>query len=350
MPTILSTENLEIGYQLRKQKKVLLPTPLNVNIKGGELVCLLGSNGVGKSTFLQTLAGLQPAMAGRVLINGLDVHKISLHQKARSISLVLTQKIQASMLSAFELVSFGRYPYTNWLGNLTSSDIHYINKVLKEVGAYHLKNSSVNELSDGECQRIMIARALAQDTSIMLMDEVTAYLDVNGRISMMKLLRNLTRTTGKAIIVSTHDLDLALRYADRICILSKTQSFAFGIPEVMVLGGAFEKMFQEEQMRFDRIGGVFTVEETFWGQYIIISDKRVAKDYIIWTEKALRRIGLTNVEEKENKRIDQQIVFRLEITLFKDRVSWIISKNSSLPHLFHSMESLLEHLISIQKK
>jgi iron complex transport system ATP-binding protein len=189
---------------------------------------------------------MQLPLGGEVRLLGDDIYKLAPPELAKRLSLVLTEKVDVGMLSAYTLVSLGRHPYTNWWGNLTSEHEAIVHWAIKSVGAVHLAQRQVSELSDGERQKIMIARALAQSPTVMLLDEPTAFLDLPRRVEIMQLLRQLTRETNQAILLSTHDLDLALRLADKVWLLTTNGILHVGAPEDLVLSGAFADTFNSE--------------------------------------------------------------------------------------------------------
>ena len=189
---ILHTENLTIGYDKRKEPAVVVAENIGVGLQPGELVCLLGPNGAGKSTLMRTLAGMQPALHGRIYLNQQELSTLTAKEMARHLSVVLTEPINAGMLTGWDLVSLGRHPYTNWAGKLTAVDETAVNQAIAAVGATALAQRHINTLSDGERQKIMIARALAQEPEVMLLDEPTAYLDLPRRVETMHILRSRT--------------------------------------------------------------------------------------------------------------------------------------------------------------
>ena len=242
---IVQLDRLSIGYSQKLDKKVVAQD-ISVDLHAGELVCLLGPNGAGKSTLMRTISGAQKPLGGQVLLDGNSVHEMSAPQLARKLSLVLTERVQAGMLTAYEVVGLGRYPHTNWAGKLTDYDHQIINWSIKMVGADELAGRVLAELSDGERQKIMVARSLAQEPQVMILDEVTAFLDLPRRVEIMHLLRSLAHSTDKAILLSTHDMDLALRSADRLWLLPKGGKLHVGAPEDLVLNGSFEEVFSSE--------------------------------------------------------------------------------------------------------
>jgi iron complex transport system ATP-binding protein len=281
---ILQTHDLTVGYT-RPHRAVA--EGLNLTLAAGELVCLIGPNGVGKSTLLRTIAGLQAPLAGQITLLGDDLAHLSAHDLAQRLSMVLTERVDVGLLPAYHLVALGRHPYTDWSGRLTAHDEVVVRQAIEAVGAVALAHRPVNELSDGERQKIMIARALAQEPDLMLLDEPTAYLDLPRRVETMSLLRRLAHETGRGILLSTHDLDLALRGADRIWLLPHDGPMQTGAPEDLVLSGAFEAAFQGEGVLFDRQTGSFTIAENHRGRIKLEGEGLPA----VWTQRALERAG-----------------------------------------------------------
>lgn len=194
---------------------------INVEIKSGELTCLIGSNGIGKSTLLKTLTGFLPKLSGRLLLDGRDINMLSQRERAKYISIVLTYKSDVQNLSVTEMVGMGRMPYTGFWGKLNTSDQTIVAEAIEMVGIEHLKNRMIQTLSDGERQKVMIAKALAQQTPVILLDEPTSFLDFPSKVEMLQLLHRLAKETNKVVFLSTHDLELALRIADRLVELNK---------------------------------------------------------------------------------------------------------------------------------
>jgi iron complex transport system ATP-binding protein len=303
----LSTENLSIGYVFSKKENFLFHN-LNLHLPAGQLVCFMGPNGIGKSTLIRTLAGLQEPLSGSVKINfGKDGNSISKH-----ISVVLTDKISALNMTAYEVVAFGRYPYLDWNINLSEADKIIIDRSIAQVHIEHLLHQQLHSLSDGQLQMVMIARALAQETPIILLDEPTAHLDLNNRVEIMKLLQHLARTTHKAILVSTHDLDLALQMADLIWLTGRDKSIHTGIPEDLVLNGSFDRIF--EFKGFDlKTGKVH--HEAYAGKSIQLTGE--GSEYL-WTKNALERSGF--------EVSGQTGAIRITILKQKDSLRWRIEE------------------------
>jgi iron complex transport system ATP-binding protein len=283
---ILVSENVSIGYKTPIHENV------NLELLAGELVCLIGPNGAGKSTLIRTLAGMQRPLAGRVLLMGDEVQRMDSRSLAQRLSLVLTERAELGLLTGYALVSLGRHPYTDWAGNLSPRDEKVIRWAVAAVGAEEIAPRYVGELSDGERQKLMIARALAQEPALMILDEPTAFLDLPRRVEMMQLLRRLAHETNRAILLSTHDLDLALRNADKIWLLPRGAKMAVGAPEDLVLNGAFEAAFRSEGVVFDTLTGWFRAPIESQREISVIGNGVRA----IWTERALERAGFLLVK------------------------------------------------------
>ena len=214
---ILSTSNLTIGYQSKKEN-IVIAENLNLNLQSGKLIALIGANGIGKSTLLRTLCGIQKPLSGSVLLNDKDILKYEPLSLAQNLSLVLTDKLPPSNLTVFELVALGRQPYTNWLGKLSDIDLEKVNQAIELTQIQHLSNKKHDEISDGQLQKVLVARALAQDTPLIILDEPTTHLDLLHKVSIFKLLKKLSEATNKCILFSTHDIDLAIQLSDEMIV------------------------------------------------------------------------------------------------------------------------------------
>ena len=247
--TALRTRDLAVGYRTRRTRRAVLER-VNLAVHPGELVCLLGPNGIGKSTLLRTLAKMQPALWGAVELGGADLRSFSQSELARRLGVVLTERIVVEALSVRRIVELGRYPHSGWFGRITDADRRVVDWAIDAVGARHLAERDFSRLSDGERQRVMIARALAQEPMLLVLDEPTAFLDVPSRVELMGLLRQLTRDGRLAVVVSTHDLELALRPADIIWLVMPGGELMTGAPEDVVLAGGVGQAFEGRQIRF----------------------------------------------------------------------------------------------------
>lgn len=256
--TILETRDLTIGYQ-KKQEQITVSSGINISVHTGELVALIGINGIGKSTFLRTISGIQQPLEGDILINAQNIHEIASEDLAEEISLVLTEQPVSRNLGVAELVALGRQPYTNWLGTLSEEDRKKVSSALQLVGIEDLKNKKCFELSDGQFQKVLIARALAQDTPAMVLDEPTSHLDMYHKAQVLKLLKQLSVQTQKAILFATHEINLALQLCDKI-ILMKNNEILQGSPNELIEKRAFESVFPEDLILFDPVLKAFRIK------------------------------------------------------------------------------------------
>lgn len=253
---LLAANNLSIGYS-GNNREGALARGLDLQLRAGEFSCLLGPNGAGKTTLLRSLCGALPALSGSILLQGEDLNGISLRERARRISATLSGAAPAGWMEVRALVALGRHPYSGWLGRLDNTDRERIEWALEAVGAATLAERRIGELSDGERQKVTIARALAQETPVLLLDEPTAHLDLPNRMEIMAMLRRLAHECNKAILLSTHDLDLALRQADRLWLLGAGGELNEGEPEDLVRSGALAKTFSHEALRWEELCGHF---------------------------------------------------------------------------------------------
>ncbi len=247
---ILSASALSVGYRKRSRGRAVL-SGIDVAVSAGEMVCLLGENGVGKSTLLRTLAGLQAPLSGTVRVNGKDLAAIRPMERARLIGVVLSERIAVGALRARQMVALGRYAHSNWAGSLSADDDRAIDKAISSVGASHLAERDCRELSDGERQRLNLARVLAQEPKVIVLDEPTAFLDVASRVELMALLRHLAREVGIAVLASSHDIDLALRNADTAWLLSPDRTLHCGVPEDLIAAGIVSDTFAAGRLQLD---------------------------------------------------------------------------------------------------
>ena len=282
----LQARELAIGYRPSRQPAKEIAAQLNLDLQPGQLVCLLGPNGAGKSTLMRTLAGMQPPLRGSVLLHGANITTLHPPGLAQQLSVVLTEQVDVGLLSAYALVALGRYPHTDWRGTLTAADELVIQQAIIAVGAEALASRLVSELSDGERQKVMIARALAQEPKLMILDEPTAFLDLPRRVEIMQILRRLAHEQACAILLSTHDLDLALRSADAIWLMADGQLHV-GAPEDLVLNGTFGRAFASEGVTFNPLTGSFQIDQAHKGEIDVIGDGIQA----VWTIRGLERIG-----------------------------------------------------------
>ena len=291
---LLTVQDLTIGYS-RRGATAVVQSNLNLQLRAGELVCLIGPNGSGKSTLLRTLSGLQKQLSGKIKIDGSEISKLKQREKALLISLVLTDRIDIENATVYSVVSLGRHPHNDWWGSISAEDDLTILEAIEMVHLGHKIHHPINELSDGERQRVMIAKALAQDTPIIMLDEPTAHLDLPNRVEIMLLLHRLAHKTAKAILLSTHELDLALQAADQIWLISSDRGVECAVPEDMVFNGSFNRAFESKSYFFNEANGNFSMNYPMSRRVGVSGDKT----RMYWTLRALARAGYMVVEDAD---------------------------------------------------
>ena len=254
---ILSTLNLSIGYSSKKGANIIAEN-LNLNLAAGKLIALIGANGIGKSTLLRSLTGIQKALKGAVFLNEKKIHDYQTVALAQNLSLVLTEKLPPSNLTVFELIALGRQPYSNWLGKLSTQDLEKINQAIALTHIEHLVDKKYYEISDGQLQIVLIARALAQDTPLIILDEPTTHLDLFHKVSVFKLLKKLSQETNKCILFSTHDIDLAIQLSDEMIVMTEDLVIQ-DQPCNLITKGIFNTLFKDSSITFDGKKGKFVI-------------------------------------------------------------------------------------------
>ena len=327
----ITAKHLNIGYQ-HSTGETIVANELDCSLSGGELVCLLGPNGAGKSTLIRTLAGMQKPLAGDLKLSGKAMSVISKRERARAVSVVLTEAMPSGMMDAYSLVSLGRHPYSGWFGRLTDQDHERIEWSIDAVGAKPLANRQVSELSDGERQKIMVARALAQEAKLMLLDEPTAFLDLPRRVELMSILRDLAHRENLALLLSTHDLDLALRYADKVWLMTLEGNLLQGAPEALALNGQFAEVFASENLDWDASSGSFCAHPVACLK-VRLEGQGIER---VWTQRALERLGFGISED------DGEAAFSLKV----NKNSWEVER-FGLNQNFENIESLIEWIHSV---
>ena len=323
---LLVAKNLRTGYRSGTSTFLVADSLPELRLEPGQLICLLGPNGSGKSTLLRTLGGLQPAIGGAIHIEGID--RWSPAALARKISLVLTDRVRGHNLTVGSLVALGRYPWSNWLGGLNSTDHDRIEWAIRVTGIGPLRDRKIHTLSDGQSQKVMLARALAQDTPILMLDEPTAHLDLPSRIRLMRLLHELARQTRVAILVATHELDLALQIADEVWLLQSGGQLNSGAPEDLVLNGIFEAAFAEEDVTFDKEAGNFLIH-TEQERPIRLTGEGLA---FLWTRRALRRAGFGPAEHA---------TMHVRVLMREGRPVWLLERGGPIAE-YDSIQKLLQ--------
>ena len=292
---MINLENISIGY---KKDKALLSN-LNLNAGKGELVALVGRNGSGKSTLLKSLLGLIPLIEGSCYLSGVSLDKLDQKRRALSVSYVSSSLTAFPSIGVRELVSLGRMPHTGWHGKLGKADWDLVDQIIRDVGMEHLSLRSLDQLSDGERQRAMIARALVQDTPNVVLDEPAAYLDIPNKYELVRLL-SLFRDRGKTIVYSTHDLETALMCADKFWVITDGMIHE-GAPEDLGMAGLFSRLFDHTGITFDMLTGRFVHQAPSLGSVALYGPQG---EVFAWTRHLLHRIGYTIASGEQAIRIE----------------------------------------------
>lgn len=322
---LLNTKNLSVGYKNSDESKLLLQN-LNLEVFKADIIAVLGANGIGKSTLIKTLCGFIESVEGEVNIINKSINALSKKELADNLSVVLTDHLANQNMSVFETVSFGRYPFTNWIGKLKETDIEIIENSLIEVDMLSYRDRKINSLSDGEKQRVLIAKALAQQTPLIILDEPIAHLDLVNRINVLSLLRKLAKEKNKAIVLSIHELEMAIQVADIFWLLKPDKSIETGAPEDMIINNKINELFVDNQLVFNKANGSFEMPFKSKGVKLNLKGEQ---DYLYyWTKNALLKSGFE---------IDKKSKTILEIN--SQNKSWLIDNKE-----FFNIESLIKYL------
>ena len=323
---IIALENLAIGYE----KGNALLSGVNLSVRPGEMVALIGRNGTGKSTLLKSMIGLVPMMDGACYLDGAPLHSYDLRKRAQKVSYVSSQVSQLPSISVLELVTLGRMPHTGWMGRLEEQDRSMVTQALEEVQMGSFLNRKLDQLSDGERQRVMIARAFVQNTPLMVLDEPTAFLDIPNKYELIRLLSGF-RDGGKSIVYSTHDLETAMMCADKLWVIHRGQILE-GAPEDLGISGVFNSLFDTTGITFDEEVRRFKYTESPKGS-IELSGK--PENALNWTGSALERLGY-DVKDGADSRI--------QVSYTEQGYGWILSHNKQT-NSFENLYSLARFLI-----
>jgi len=257
--SILEVKNLAIGYGTKhKQKSVA--SDLNFSLNAGDFAAIIGVNGIGKSTLLRTIAHVQPSLQGEIKLEGQSIQDYRPEQLAKEISVVLTSPLISKNLNVQEVITLGRQPYTNWIGSISEDDNLKIKETIQMLGLENLAQNKCYELSDGQLQRVMIARALAQDTSIILLDEPTTHLDLYHKVHILKLLRSISKTMNKTVLFTSHEIELAIQLCDKMLLIDN-ETNPFGTPSKLKATKAFENLFPKDTLIFEPNTGTFKIQK-----------------------------------------------------------------------------------------
>lgn len=323
---ILQAKEVAVGYH--KGKNIhWVARDLTFSLHTGQLACLLGPNGVGKSTLIKAIMGQKLPVDGEILYQGQPIQKLGAREMATKVSVVLTDRISPGNLNVRHLVGLGRTPFTNWLGNLAEEDEKAIDQAIASTNIGYLKDKKVAELSDGQLQKVMIARALAQDGQLMILDEPTAHLDLINRMEIMQLLRDIAHSQQKAVLVVTHDLDIAVDTADTFLLMPCGGRMISGTPEDMIVSGEINKLLPHGKYQFDLVTG--KIRSNIPYDYTQIKGSlEVAK----WLTLALRK---SRLPLKEN----------IQIMVQKDPLSFMVEDNGKRSH-FTTIQDVVNHFRS----
>ncbi len=325
---ILSLHSLKIGYTSGSKQNILL-YPLNASVCKGEIISVIGRNGIGKSTLLRTLSGLQSPLGGEVFFNKRNISEYSRKEFAQNVGYISTEIIKVANMTVYDLVALGRFPHTNWIGRLSPNDNKIIMDSLEMTSMSVFRNKFISELSDGERQKAMIARILAQDAGIMIMDEPAAFLDIASRYEILHLMHILSQENDKTIIFSTHDLQMALSQSDKIWLMLDNNLME-GAPEDLLIRGVFDNLFESSMIKFNSEKGTFIFPASE-KRSVFIEGEGPLK---YWTEKAVNRAGYSVSKVKKLPYIKLSA---------ENSGNWqICTRDSSLP--FNSIYELISYL------
>ncbi|NAS30302.1 ATP-binding cassette domain-containing protein [Flavobacteriaceae bacterium R38] len=257
--SVLEVQNLSIGYKAKK-KATEVAQNINFSLASGELIAIVGANGVGKSTLLRTLANIQPNLSGTIFLNQKELSSYKSSLLATSLSLVLTEQLPTRNLTVKEIIALGRQPHTNWIGTFTANDIKHVKNAMELINISDLQEKKCFELSDGQMQKVLIARALAQDTSLIILDEPTTHLDIYHKAYILKILKRISEETNKTILFSTHEIDLAIQLCDKMVVMNNNEVL-FDTPEQLIEKGSFSKLFPNDLINFDKKTQTFKVNK-----------------------------------------------------------------------------------------
>lgn len=256
----IEMKSLKTGYHT-SHGPVVIQNDVNASLMPGEFSCLLGSNGAGKTTLLRTLTGFIPPLDGEIFLDGINIIKIKPHLLSRKIGVVLTERPSMPSTTVSQLIALGRSPYTGFWGRMQDNDREIVEKALLLTDTYKIRDRLIDTLSDGERQKVMIAKALAQETDLIFLDEPTAFLDFPSKAEMMRMLKSLAHESGKTIFLSTHDINMALALADNIWLIDREYGVVTGTPRNLADDGSLERFFLRPGLSFDQSGPAFNVTD-----------------------------------------------------------------------------------------
>ncbi|MBY2230497.1 ABC transporter ATP-binding protein [Clostridioides difficile] len=307
---MLKTNNLSVGYN----NKVVISN-INVEVKNGEILCLLGSNGAGKTTLLRSLSKLISPIKGEIYLNGVNINCISRKALSKKMALVLTNRLLGDLMTVQDIVNIGRYPYTGFFGNLSKKDLIMVDEALESVDALHLKKRYFDELSDGEKQKVLVARALVQEPEIIILDEPTTHLDIKHRLELINILKKLSKEKSISVILSLHEIDIALKSCDKVALIKNNKVIAYGQPEDVVDEDIINSLYELDDKNFNSLLGSVEISNKSKNEVFIIGGGGKATPiYRAFTKKG---IGLYSGIIHEND-IDYEIGRTMGIKMFTE--------------------------------
>ncbi|HBG1635293.1 ABC transporter ATP-binding protein [Clostridioides difficile] len=317
---MLKTNNLSVGYN----NKVVISN-INVEVKNGEILCLLGSNGAGKTTLLRSLSKLISPIKGEIYLNGVNINCISRKALSKKMALVLTNRLLGDLMTVQDIVNIGRYPYTGFFGSLSKKDLIMVDEALESVEALHLKKRYFDELSDGEKQKVLVARALVQEPEIIILDEPTTHLDIKHRLELINILKKLSKEKSISVILSLHEIDIALKSCDKVALIKNNKVIAYGQPEDVVDEDIINSLYELDDKNFNSLLGSVEISNKSKNEVFIIGGGGKATPiYRAFTKKG---IGLYSGIIHEND-IDYEIGRTMGIKMFTENPFEPISDES----------------------
>ncbi|HBF0440380.1 TPA: ABC transporter ATP-binding protein [Clostridioides difficile] len=317
---MLKTNNLSVGYN----NKVVISN-INVEVKNGEILCLLGSNGAGKTTLLRSLSKLISPIKGEIYLNGVNINCISRKALSKKMALVLTNRLLGDLMTVQDIVNIGRCPYTGFFGSLSKKDLIMVDEALESVDALHLKKRYFDELSDGEKQKVLVARALVQEPEIIILDEPTTHLDIKHRLELINILKKLSKEKSISVILSLHEIDIALKSCDKVALIKNNKVIAYGQPEDVVDEDIINSLYELDDKNFNSLLGSVEISNKSKNEVFIIGGGGKATPiYRAFTKKG---IGLYSGIIHEND-IDYEIGRTMGIKMFTENPFEPISDES----------------------
>lgn len=317
---MLKTNNLSVGYN----NKVVV-SDINIEVKSGEILCLLGSNGAGKTTLLRSLSKLILPIKGEIYLNGVNINHISRKALSKKMALVLTNRLLGDLMTVQDIVNIGRYPYTGFFGNLSKKDLIMVDEALESVDALHLKKRYFDELSDGEKQKVLVARALVQEPEIIILDEPTTHLDIKHRLELINILKKLSKEKSISVILSLHEIDIALKSCDKVALIKNNKVIAYGQPEDVVDENIINSLYELDDKNFNSLLGSVEISNKSKNEVFIIGGGGKATPiYRAFTKKG---IGIYSGIIHEND-IDYEIGRTMGIKMFTENPFESISDES----------------------